>query len=235
MQVSSEESLSRKSSTESREFWEETTQLLQELSILREEVAEISCPCRKQGCPFSHGGCRGGEGRPQGGRRATTKRRSTLHSIRTENSEMDCLARKNVASYLASLQQQGRQQGHQGHGPALQKSVQFRQDCLVTEEPLAGLIGEEYFVRSAPSRRAQRRHSCIRISNSYPTTMNSLAVPPNFLDLRYERWCGSLPNGMECQLGNSLDSLDSEKLQDIQKSSIRRQRAHQSSFELERW
>ena len=230
MQVSSEESLtfSRKSSTESREFWEETTQLLQELSILREDVAEIACPCRKPGCPFRHDA---GRTRPRAGG-ATTKRRGTQHMIETRpsNSDRDSLLRKNVVSYLASIQQQ---QQRQRHGP--QKAVQFRQDdCLVTEEPLAGLIGEEYFIRSAPSRKARRRHSCIRVSNSYPTTMNSLAVP-NFLDLPYERWC-SLPNGMDCHLGSSLDSLDCEKLQDVQKSFLlRRQRVHQSSIELERW
>ena len=223
---------SRKSSTESREFWEKTMQLLQELSILREDVAEISCPCHKPNCPFRHDS----SGRRQRG--PPTRRRSTLHAIDTRrvslNSDRHSLGRNNVASYLASIQQQEQQRRR----VAPQKAVQFRQDdCLVTEEPLAGLtMGEEYFIRSAPSRRGQRRHSCIRISNSYPTTMSSLAVP-NFLDLRYERsWAGSLPGGMNYRfLGSSLDSLDSEKLQDVQKPLLIRQRVHQSSIELERW
>jgi hypothetical protein len=214
IQVSSEETpaVERKTSTESREFWEETTQLLLDLDILREEVAEINCPCKKPECPFRH-------------KLTSTKTKSRpLHSRkRMDSGYISLSSQTNVASYLASMQQP----------PHHNTRVLFRQDCLVTEEPLA-VLGQDYFIRSAPSRRAQRRNSmAIRVSTSYPATMSSLTVP--LPDLRLERW-SSLPDRMESRLlGNSLDSLDSDKMQDIQRSFLRRQRHHLSSIELEQW
>ena len=237
VQVSTEESPSRKSSTESREFWEETTQLLQDLSILREDVDEIECPCNRPQCPFKHSSSSSNSGRA--GRRSRTARsRPPLTPRQRANSEVSRdqvsgLLQKNVVSFLASIQQQQQQEKQQHY---TQPFLTFsRRDTLVTEEPLAALLGQTiHFVRSSPSRRPQRRHCvAMRGSNSYPATMNSLTVPccP---EVHQERWC-SVPHGMESRLGNSLDSLDTEKLQDIQKSYLQRQRLHSSSIELEQW
>ena len=136
-----------------------------------------------------------------------------------DNSYMSSSARRSVVTYLASMQPSS--------GPM---NTVLRQDCLVTEEPLA-THGEVYFVRNSALRKAQRKHSTIRISASYPVTMNCLMVPSN-LDLRGER-SNSLPNIYNYPLGSSLDSLDSDKMQDIQRSFLRAQQRHGHMSEID--
>ena len=230
MQISSEESSSRKSSTESREFWEETTQLLQDLAILREDVEEIECPCNKPGCPFQHRDRRGGGRGERAARTARvsgSSRRNTSLRNRANSEGVNGLMRTNLVSLLVKQRQQQQNK-------LCAARVHPGRDTQVTEEPLAGLLGQTNFVRGAPWRKAQRRNSiALRASNSCPTATSSLAVPC-IVDLRPERWC-SLPSGMESVVGSSLDSLDCEKLHDIQKSFLRRQRMHMSSGELDQW
>lgn len=213
LQVSSEESTSVPFSTDSKEFWDETTRLLQDLDSLRSEIDEVSCPCNRPNCPFRHKG-----------RAGNHNKRNSLQeqSPSLRNDYLSSSARHNVATYLESMR------------PTRIDSL-FREDCRVTEEPLAA-IGQNNFVRNSPSRRAQRRHNSLRISESYPTTMNWLMVPSNMYLGVAER-SNSLPSRFEGPLykGSSLDSLDSDKMHDIQKSHLRDRQHALSSNDLLSW
>lgn len=195
-----------KCSTRSRSFWDETTQLLRDLSTLQDDVANIACPCSKPRCPFRH--ANGKKDHPWRSRNPPSVITSEVDDYLSSS------AQHSVATYLASIQPP--------HGPVAINSL-LRQDCLVTEEPLAR-YGEVHFVRNSASRKARRRHSTIRISASYPVTMNCLMVPSN-LNLSSEQ-SNSLPDIYNFPLGSSLDSLDSDKMQDIQKSFLRAQQRH---------
>lgn len=210
LQVSSEESTSVPFSTDSKEFWDETTRLLQDLDSLRSEVDEVSCPCSRSNCPFRHKG------------RAGNRNSLQEQSPSLRNEYLSSSARHNVATYLESMR------------PRRIDSL-FRQDCRVTEEPLAA-IGQNNFVRNSPSRKAQRRHSALRVSESYPTTMNWLMVPSNMYLGVAER-SNSLPSRFESPLykGSSLDSLDSDKMHGIQKSHLRDRQQALSSNDLLSW
>ena len=225
IQVSTAET-SRKSSTESSEFWEETTKMLQDLSVLRSAVAELSCPCSKPCCPFKHD-------RPTAATRTDRSRCASVPEKANgdavaENGYLTPSARQNVATYLESMRPMATHS---------RVSALLQQDCLVTEEPLAAR-DKVYFVRSSPSRQAmqRKRGSALRVSNSYPSTMNSLRVPSPSLGPGIERR-HSLPNPTQhCRLGSSLDSLDSDRMQDIQRSFLReQQRHHLSNIELVQW
>lgn len=172
--------------------------------MLHRDVGDITCPCNKPDCPFKHNVS------------GTGARKSRSISIEEQlpslmASRGSCYlspsACCNIATYLASMQPT--------RSTAAIETL-FRQDCQVTEEPLAG--GKDHFVRNSPFRMARRRHNAIRVSASYPTTMNNLMVPSCLRS-------NSLPNAFECPLyiGSSLDSLDSDKMHDIQKSFVRGQ------------
>lgn len=223
IQVSSEENA--KFSTESKAFWDKTTQLLQDLSMLHEDVAEITCPCSKPNCPFRHCDTRTGL---QINRCFSLQERQSLNGrvASRPNRYLTQSARHNVAAYLASMRPM-----HSTSAVALDTRYSYKPDCQVTEEPLAG-HGQVTFVRNSPFRKAQRKHSAIRVSASYPATMNSLMVP-SCLDFR----SNSLPSRFESPVlhkGSSLDSLDSDKMHDIQKSFLRGQRT-MSNVDLEQW
>ena len=191
-------------------------------------MADILCPCRKPSCPFKHE--KHTKKAPlRTGRRVSLQEQVPLRNkllTSRGNGYLSSSACRNVATYLASM--------HPTQNPsAVMSSLFHRQDCQVTEEPLAS-HEEDYFVRSSPFRRAQRRHSTtMRVSTSYPITMNSLTVPSSF-ELRAER-CYSLPNSLGSPLGCSLDSLDSDKMQDIQKSFLRGQQRRMSDVDLVQW
>lgn len=210
----------RKYSTHSKAFWEETTQMLQDLSILRSEVSDLSCPCDKPTCPFKHDARTSRN--PRRGTNVSFHEQSPRMTVDTPrvNEYLTPSARQNVATYLASMRPT-----HERLNALIQR------DCLVTEEPFAA-HDKVYFVRSSPSRKAQRKHStALKESNSYPSTMNSLRVPLSCLEQGIERR-HSLPNVSDCHLGSSLDSLDSDKMQDIQRSFLReKQRHHLSNIE----
>lgn len=176
-------------------------------------MSDIACPCGKPNCPF----------REDGSRKGGWKSRNSKYMMTSGvNDYLSSSTRHSVATYLASL--------HPAHGPVAINTLQHhRQDCQVTEEPLAR-HGEVYFIRNSVSRRAQRRHSTIRVSASYPVTMNSLMVPTS-LNIRGER-SHSLPNIYDCPLGSSLDSLDSDKMHGIQKSFLRAQQRLRSQLDL---
>lgn len=214
LQVSSEEN-NVPFSTDSKEFWDETTRLLQDLGSLRTEVDEIPCPCNRSNCPFGH---KGRAGNHKSSKRISLQQQSP--SLRNEF--LSNSARHNVATYLESMRQ-------------TRMNSLFREDCRVTEEPLAA-IGQNNFVRNSPSRRAQRRHSALRVSESYPTTMNWLMVPSNMY-LGVSERSNSLPASFDGPLykGSSLDSLDSDKMHDIRKSHLRDQQHALSSNELLPW
>lgn len=210
LQVSSEENVPF--STESRAFWDETTRLLQDLSSLRTEVDDISCPCKKTNCPFRH--------KARADNHKSKRISLQEHSPSLRNELLSNSARHNVATYLESMR----------------PTRIVREDCRVTEEPLASRSGQNNFVRNSPSRKAQRRHSAIRVSASYPVTMNWLMVPSNMY-LGVSERSNSLPNGFKCPLfkGSSLDSLDCDKIHDIQKSHLRDQQHALSSNDLLPW
>ena len=83
------------------------------------------------------------------------------------------------------------------------------------------------FVRSSPFRKAMRKHTSIRLSASYPITMNSLTVPC----LRDSQLSRSLPSKFGGSL-NGFDIMDTDRLQDIRKSHLK---AYSSSSELMHW
>ena len=193
--------------------------------MLHEDVAEITCPCTKPNCPFRHN--------TDTGLRinrcsSLEERRSPLVDRRVKTRPEGYLtqsARHNVAAYLASMRPMCTSTS------AAAVDTCFRPDCQVTEEPLAG-YGQVTFVRNSPFRKAQRKHSDIRVSTSYPATMNRLMVPSS-LNFR----CSSLPSRFESPMlhkGSSLDSLDSDKMHDIQKSFLRGQRTL-SNIDLDHW
>lgn len=209
LQVSSEEP-KVKFSTESKSFWDETTRLLQDLSSLRSDVDEIACPCNKPNCPFKHD--------VRNGSHKSRLQEQSTPSLRNEH--LSNTVRHNVANYLASMRPTR---------SANSMDRLFRQDCKVTEEPLA-TSEQNNFVRNSPLRKAQRRHSAIRVSSSYPVTMNLLMVPSNSCPVTGR--CNSLPTGFTLYKGSSLDSLDSDKMHDIQISYLRGQQHALSNNDL---
>lgn len=204
-----------KFSTESKQFWDETTDLLKNLARLHQEVEDISCPCHKADCPFSS-------------KTFSQKKHSTLEqhfsnkSLTVQrnlspptrrngvaNGYLSHSAQHQVATYLASMH----------HNDAYISN----RDCEITEEPLGG-DRTCMFVRSSPFRRARRKHTSLRLSASYPTTMNNLTVP-------CLRGSHSLSSGLGGSL-SSIDIMDSDRLQDIKRSHLK---AYSSSSELMHW
>ena len=226
--MSSEENA--KFSTESRSFWDETTQLLQNLNQLHHDVANISCPCSKPDCPFSsakhlrrsHDHLMTQKSRHFSLEDQVLPPRKTIPH--RKNGYLSHAANCNVATYFASMR------------PAY-SDVFLKQDCEVTEEPLAG--EQDVFERNSPFRKARRRHSSVRVSESFSGTMNSLMVPSYIIKNFTPERSNSLPTGFErplskCSKGSSLDSLDSDKMHDIQKSILKVEH-HSSSIELVHW
>ena len=173
----------------------------------------IPCPCRKSDCPFAtknlskkkHPNVYSSAPHLHTG--STVRTTGFGSNIRGDELAEGCLTRSahsHVATYLLDVHRYN--------------SAIVTQDCEISEEPLGLGNPSRHFVRSSPSRRGKRRHMSLRVSTSYPTTMNQLMVPCwNTFELSQ-----SLPSEFGSSLnGGSIDSLDSTRLQDIRRSHLK--------------
>ena len=176
----------------------------------------IPCPCRKSDCPFATQKFSSSQKKKHPNvynsaphlRNGSTVRATGLESnIRGNGLAEGCLtqsAHSHVATYLADVHRYD--------------STIVTQDCEISEESLGLGNPSRHFVRSSPFRRAKRRHMSLKVSTSYPTTMNQLMVPCcNTFELSQ-----SLPSEFGSSLnGGGIDSLDSARLQDIRRSHLK--------------